>query len=124
MTSSVENHEPFVGAPDEARVIFHHLVVRTPALAGAYPGGLDAFVAKHAGVRLADGIAVWCAMAGQDMAPMVSELEEHGLGEGEIYMGVWDGMYFGPPGPEEEVTLTPWLRGRIVGGDMWVSHSD
>ena len=106
----------------EVRVIFFHLVVLLETLDAKLPGGSEAFLDRFQGARTECGLAVWCVMAGQDIDPMVTELEANNLSEDDFLVGVWDGMCIGPPGPEEIIVIRPWLQGRIVGGDMWVSR--
>ena len=107
---------------EEIKATFFHLVVRLITLDAMFPGGAKAFLDKFEGARTNSDLAIWCVMGSQGIEPMVNELLANKLSEDDFFVGVWDGMSIGPPGPEEIVTLRSWLQGRIVGANLWISH--
>lgn len=105
----------------EIPVSFFFLALKVSAVNARYPGGWQGWLQTHGEHVQAGGLAVRCAMGGHDLLSPIDDLEQHGLDADAFYTDVWDGLYIGPPPPEETFELTPWLHARTRAGRMWVS---
>ena len=105
--------------PKELKAVFFHLVVRRASLA-SLPGGEEEFFSRFPTANLGQGIALWCAMSGQDIDPIVDALELEDLTDADYYIGVWDGLTAGLEPEGDNLLLCSWLGGRSDNSGIWV----
>jgi len=111
------------------RCVFYTLVVRMDALRDKYRGGVKAFVDRYK-PHCGKGIAVLCAIGGQDLEEPILDIEKNGL-VGEKEFACFDAFcqaityeLMHKIGTEKGAEVTfpiPWLRGYVENGGVMVS---
>ncbi len=115
-------------SPNELKAIFFYVAVNLVQLERLAPGLKETLAADHAGMQTAGSLALWCAMSGGELEPLIQRLEPLASDDTLFALGVEDGMDFALPDcvdvPDEHKHLAPWLIAHRRDRELWLSFDD
>ena len=111
--------------PGELKPIFFYVAVNLDQLERVAPGLTDSLARDHVGMQTAGPLALWCAMSGGELEPLIERLEPLASDDELFVLGVEDGLEFALPDivnvPDERNQMAPWLVGHRRDRELWLS---
>ena len=112
-------------SPHELKAIFFYVALNLELLDRLKPGLKETLAADHAGMHTAGSLALWCAMSGGELEPLIERLDPLASDDELFVLGVEDGMDFALPDfvsvPDERKQMAPWLVGHRRDRELWLS---
>jgi len=105
---------------------FLTFVVRTKSIDTKFPGGLKAFAEKH-GPRCNNDLAVICAMNGNELEPVLQDLQDHAFDKGDALF--FDAASYllaaSMTGEYGQIEFcTPWLKSECTQEGFFVTYNE
>ena len=118
MTKGLQQH-------DELKAVFFYVAVNLEQLQRVAPELKDALLDEQPGCQAAGSLALWCAMSGGELEPLIQRLEPLASDDELFVLGVEDGLEFALPSfvevPDERKRMAPWLIGNRRDAELWLS---